>query len=129
MYTYSFEKLEVWKESKEFTKKIYGVTSKFPESEKFGLISQIRRASVSICSNIAEGSARQTDKDKARFTTIAFSSAVEVLNQLIISRELNLLSEEEYQNCRSLLESITNKLNALRKYQITKSTNQQINTH
>lgn len=121
MYTYSFEKLEVWQEAKEFTKIIYELTSKFPDSEKFGLTSQIRRATVSICSNVAEGSARKTDKDKARFTTIAFSSA-EVLNQLIISKELGFLPDEDYQKSRSELESITNKLNSLRKYQLSKIT-------
>ena len=122
MYTYSFVKLEVWQEAKEFTKIIYIITSKFPDNEKFGLTSQIRRATVSICSNIAEGSARKTSKDKAHFTTIAFSSAVEVLNQLIISKELDFLSEEEYIKSRSQLESITNKLNSLRKYQLNKLT-------
>jgi four helix bundle protein len=55
MYKYSFEKLEVWKEAIKFTVTIYNITSKFPDTEKFGLISQIRRASVSISSNIAEG--------------------------------------------------------------------------
>ena len=78
MYTYSFEKLDVWKEAKEFTKSIYILTSTYPDSEKFGLISQLRRASVSICSNIAEGSARNSFKDKAHFTTMAFGSAIEV---------------------------------------------------
>lgn len=100
MYTYSFEKLDVWKESKKFTKLVYALTTKFQDSEKFNLTSQLRRASVSICSNIAEGSARTTEKDKARFTTISFSSAVEVLNQLIIAKELSFLSEEEYINSR-----------------------------
>ncbi len=80
MHIYSFEKLEVWVASKSFTKEIYIVTSGFPESEKFGLISQIRRASISICSNLAEGSARASFKDKAHFTNMAFSSAIEVLN-------------------------------------------------
>ncbi|EOG6905277.1 four helix bundle protein [Flavobacterium psychrophilum] len=80
MFTYSFEKLEVWVESKNFSKSIYLVTSKFPDNEKYGLISQLRRASISICSNIAEGSARNSFKDKAHFTTMAFSSAVKVLN-------------------------------------------------
>ena len=120
MYTYSFEKLEDWNEAKEFTKTVYLLTSKFPDSEKFGLTSQIRRASVSICSNIAEGSARKTDKDKAFFTTIAFSSAVEVLNQLIICKDLQFLNVEDYKKCRFQIESITNKLNALRNYQINK---------
>lgn len=126
MYTFSFEKLNVWVEAKEFTKVIYLRTEKFPESEKFGLISQLRRASISICSNIAEGSARKSFKDKAHFTTLAFSSTVEVLNQLIIAFELNLLTKNEYLKLRSDLESITNKLNSLRNYQINESSNTQI---
>ncbi|MEY4085517.1 MAG: hypothetical protein RL074_1304 [Bacteroidota bacterium] len=117
MYTYSFEKLEVWNESKEFTKSIYTITTTFPDQEKFGLVSQLRRASVSICSNIAEGSARNTYKDKAHFTTMAFSSAIEVINQLIISFEMDFISEEVYSKLRLELESITNKLNGLRNYQ------------
>ncbi len=121
MYTFSFEKLEVWIEAKEFSKMIYQLTSKFPESEKYGLISQLRRASISIASNIAEGSARKTYKDKAHFTTIAFGSSVEVLNQLIISYELNFITESDYLHLRKHLESITNKLNSLRNYQLEKS--------
>ena len=121
MYIFSFEKLEVWIEAKEFSKLIYQITSKFPDTEKFGLISQLRRASISIASNIAEGSARKSFKDKAHFTTMAFGSSVEVLNQLIISFELNLVSEVDYLKLRVHLESITNKLNSLRNYQIEKS--------
>lgn len=117
MYTYSFEKLDVWREAKDFTKEIYGITSIFPENEKFGMTSQLRRASVSICSNIAEGSARKTNRDKAHFTTISFGSAVEVLNQLILAAELGFISHENYLNLRIKLESITNKLNALRNHQ------------
>jgi four helix bundle protein len=117
MYTYSFEKLEVWNESKEFTKSIYTITTTFPDQEKFGLVSQLRRASVSICSNIAEGSARKTYKDKAHFTTMAFSSDIEVINQLILSFEMDFISEEVYSKLRLGLESITNKLNGLRNYQ------------
>jgi four helix bundle protein len=118
MYVFSFEKLEVWLEAKEFSKVIYEITSNFPDTEKFGLTSQLRRASISIASNIAEGSARKSYKDKAHFTTMAFGSAVEILNQLIISFELNFVSEVDYLKLREKLESITNKLNALRNYQI-----------
>jgi four helix bundle protein len=121
MYIFSFEKLEVWAEAKEFSKSIYEITSKFPDTEKFGLTSQLRRASISIASNIAEGSARKSYKDKAHFTSLAFSSAVEVLNQLIISFELNFISEVDYLKLREKLESITNKLNSLRNYQVDKS--------
>jgi four helix bundle protein len=120
MYIYSFEKLEVWNESKEFTKSIYILTSTFPDSEKFGLVSQLRRASVSICSNIAEGSARKSYKDKAHYTTMAFSSTVEVLNQLILSFELGFIKENDYLKLRQDIESVTNKLNGLRNYQIDK---------
>jgi four helix bundle protein len=121
MYSYSFEKLEVWVEAKDFTKSAYHITSKFPDTEKFGLVSQIRRASVSMCSNIAEGSARKSYKDKAHFTTMAFGSSVEVLNQLILSYELSFISKEDYFRLRKMLESITNKMNALRNFQMTKS--------
>ncbi|MFY0482179.1 four helix bundle protein [Flavobacterium sp. PLA-1-15] len=124
MYIYSFEKLEVWNEAKELAKNIYSITLKFPDVEKFGLISQLRRASVSICSNIAEGSARNSFKDKAHFTTMAFSSAVETLNQVILSFELNFITEKEYIKLRSDIESITNKLNALRNFQISKAKEQ-----
>ncbi|WP_020212546.1 four helix bundle protein [Flavobacterium rivuli] len=118
MYVYSFEKLEVWIEAKEFTKTIYKLTSGFPDSEKYVLVSQLRRAAISICSNVAEGSARNSYKDKAHFTVMAFSSAVEVLNQIIISFELDFITEKQYQDSRILLESITNKLNGLRNFQI-----------
>ena len=118
MYVYSFEKLEVWIEAKEFTKTIYKLTSVFPDSEKFVMVSQLRRVVISICSNIAEGSARNSYKDKAHFTTMAFSSAVEVLNQIIISFELGFITETQYQDSRISLESITNKLNGLRNFQV-----------
>ena len=121
MYVYSFEKLEVWKEAKELAKSIYVLTSKFPETEKFGLVAQLRRAAISVCSNIAEGSARNSFKDKSHFTTMAFGSSVEILNQLILSFELNFISENDYLELRHQIEGITNKLNALRNYQKEKS--------
>ncbi|MDI1317285.1 four helix bundle protein [Flavobacterium sp.] len=101
MYIFSFEKLEVWIEAKNFSKTIYAITSKFPETEKFGLISQLRRASISIASNMAEGSARKSFKDKAHFTSMAFSSAVEVLNQFILSFELTFVTETDYLHLRN----------------------------
>ncbi|TVZ56495.1 four helix bundle protein [Lutibacter sp. Hel_I_33_5] len=118
MHTFSFEKLEVWKEAISLSKNIYGLTGKFPTSEKFGLINQLRRASVSISSNLAEGTSRATNKDKAHFTTISYSSTMEVLNQLILSKELKYISEAEYINLRTSIYKITNMLNALRKAQL-----------
>lgn len=119
MHKYSFEKLDVWVISKDFTKHIYTITSSFPDTEKFGLISQLRRASVSICSNIAEGTSRLSHKEKAHFSTMAYSSAIEVLNQLIICFELSLISENDYSSLRISLETITNKINSLRKHQLS----------
>lgn len=122
MYVYSFEKLEVWKESKKLTKIIYQITSSYPENEKFGLTSQLRRASISVCSNLAEGSARITPKDKAHFSTMSYSSLIEVLNQIIISYELDFISESDYLNFGNLIESLSNKINSLRKFQLNEST-------
>ena len=118
MFEYSFEKLEVWKESIELVKLIYKVTNQFPSEEKFGLVSQLRRATVSISSNLAEGTSRITNKDKAHFTTMSFSSAMEVLNQLIIAKELEFINNEDYNNLREKISKITNMLNSLRKAQL-----------
>lgn len=116
MHIYSFEKLEVWKEAIQLAVKTYKITDLYPTEEKFGLISQIRRCSVSVSSNIAEGTARLTNKDKAHFMTLSYSSALELLNQAIISKELKFISEENYKNIRFEVESITNKINALRNH-------------
>jgi len=119
-YTYSFEKLEVWNLSVSFVKEIYKVTENYPEKEKFGLISQLRRASVSVPSNLAEGSSRMTNKNKAHFTQIAFGSLMELLCQLIISKELGYLDEKKLSELREKIEEIANKLNALHKFQLSK---------
>jgi four helix bundle protein len=116
MHTYSFEKLEVWKESIQLSIKIYKVTHNFPDDEKFGLISQMRRCSISISSNIAEGTARTSNKDKAHFMNMAYGSSLELLNQCVISKELEFFSEENYKNIRLDVEYITNKINALRNH-------------
>jgi len=121
MKTYSFEKLETWKEAVSLVKDIYRVTENFPKEERFGLTSQLRRASISIASNLAEGTSRKTNKDKAHFTTMAFSSAMEILNQLIISVELNFVSEKDYILVRTKIEKITNMLNALRNHQLNEN--------
>ena len=118
MYVFSFEKLEVWKESILLVKTIYDLTDNFPSTEKFGLISQLRRASISISSNLAEGTSRNTDKDKAHFSTMAYSSTMEVLNQLLISKELNFINDKDYLEIRKHIYKISNMLNALRKSQL-----------
>ena len=117
-YTFSFEKLNVWIDSKELVKSIYLITKEFPSEEKFGLTNQLRRASISISSNLAEGTSRISNKDQAHFSTMAFSSLMEVLNQIIISYELKFIDETNYLNIRTEIEKIASKLNALRKAQL-----------
>ncbi|HMI07367.1 MAG TPA: four helix bundle protein [Flavobacterium sp.] len=90
-----FKDLEIWKQSRILCSEIYLITKDFPEQEKFGLTNQLRRASVSIPSNIAEGSARNTNKDFCRFLDIALGSAYEVETQLLIAGDLNFISEEK----------------------------------
>lgn len=118
MKTYSFEKLLVWQKSRRLAVAIYKTTKEFPKEELFGMISQMRRCSISIASNIAEGSGRQTLKEKARFTEIAYASALELLNQLMISLDLEYLKEENYIELRTEIEEITFMLDALRKSQV-----------
>ena len=118
MKTYSFEKLLVWQKSKKITVNIYKLTSTFPKEELFGISNQMRRSSVSIVSNVAEGSGRQNAKEKARYTEIAYSSALELLSQLIISLDLEYIDQESYLGIRTQIEEITFMLDALRKSQI-----------
>ncbi len=89
--------LEVYKKSIELVKNIYEVTAKFPSSEQFGLVMQLRRAVVSIPSNIAEGNARNSDKETSRFVDIALGSLAEVDTQLLIAKELNFVTNEIYE--------------------------------
>lgn len=118
MYIFSFEKLNVWKESNMLVKCIYEITKEFPDDERFGLVSQLRRASISVSSNLAEGTSRNTNKDKVHFTTISYSSLMEVLNQLIISKELQFLSQEKYIEIRQHIEKVADMLNSLKKSQL-----------
>lgn len=119
-YIYSFENLDVWKIAKDFVIKLYRITNNFPDCEKFGIILQIRRAAVSVASNLAEGNSRTTNKDQAHFTQMAYGSMMEIVCQLIISKELGYLSKNDYDLLRDKAEEITNKLNALKKYQLNK---------
>jgi four helix bundle protein len=120
MYTYSFEKLEVWQNARDLAKQIYIVTKSYPEEEKFGLINQMRRAVISISSNIAEGSGRTSSKDYAHFIQIAYGSLLELLNQLILSVDLEYISDSSYLDLRANVEEISNKLNSLRTYLLGK---------
>mgnify|MGYP000846298748 CR=1 FL=1 len=116
MKEYGFEKLEVWKISRELAGKIYQITKKFPEDEKFGLINQMRRSSVSISSNLAEGSTRTTNKDRVYFITISYGSLMELLNQLILSYDFEFINENEYIDLRNMIADLSKKLSAYRNF-------------
>ena len=92
---YSFEKLRVWQEAKKLVVSVYRITNNFPKSELYVFTTQLRRASLSVASNKAEGSSRKTPKDQARLFSIAYSSLIEVLNQLIIAEELEYISQKD----------------------------------
>lgn len=98
MYKYSFEDLDVWILASELAVDIYKTTENFPKSELFGLTSQLRRASISVSSNIAEGSGRSTQNDKAHFSVMAYGSLMEVQSQLLISEKLNLIPKKTLKN-------------------------------
>ncbi len=115
MYTYYFEKLTVWQDSKQLVILIYTITKKFPTTERYGLASQLQRAAVSVPTNISEGSARRTAKDQMHFYNLAFASLMETLNLLIIAYEIGYLDQNSYTDFRSLVDKIANKINALNK--------------
>ena len=118
MKTYSFEKLNVWQNSRKLALLIYRLTKKFSKDELFGMTSQMRRCSISIASYIAEGSGRHSPKDKARFTEISYSSALELLNQVIISKDLEYISDDDYEILRYEIDQITSMLDGLYKSQL-----------
>lgn len=99
----TFEDLEVWQKSRQLTLYIYRLTKGFPAEERYGLISQMRRASISVSSNIAEGFARLHVKDKERFYVTASASLSELLSQLIVSKDLNYITHEELMAGKELL--------------------------
>jgi four helix bundle protein len=92
----TFTDLHTWQEGHKLVLMIYKETEKFPDKERYGIIDQMRRAAVSITSNIAEGFSRRSSKEKNRFYCMAQASLVELQNQLIISRDVGYLSDNEF---------------------------------
>jgi four helix bundle protein len=112
-YKYSFEKLDVWQDARKFVTEIYKISGTFPSEEKFGLCSQLQRASVSVVSNIAEGVSRQSDKEKIRFIEISYGSLMEVYCQLYISLDLKYLTIDQFETCKMRIDAIARQLSAL----------------
>lgn len=119
-HRFSFEKLLVWQEAKDLTVQVYQLTRDFPSEEKFALVQQIRRSATSVCANIAEGSSRTTAKDQAHFTTVAYGSLIELLNHLLIAKELKFVEETQLGELRTLIQSISIKLSGLKKSQLSR---------
>lgn len=115
MKEYSFEKLEVYIEARTFVKSIYSVSGNFPEAERFALTAQIHRAAVSVTSNIAEGTSRTSNKDKAHFLEMSYGSLMEVVSQLQIAMDLGYISQQQYADLQPPIENISYKLYALRR--------------
>lgn len=113
---HNFKELNSWQEAKDLSVLIYKITNNFPASEIYGIASQIKRAAVSIPSNIAEGAGRNTDKDFSRFIAIALGSAFELETQIIIVHELNYIEAELYKELLLKINEIQKKLVNFQKY-------------
>ena len=118
MYQYYFEKLDVFQRTRKLVASVYRVTDNFPADERFSMTSQVRRAALSILANIAEGNSRITQKDQAHFTSISFSSLMELLSLTMICSDLNYISVETYNSFRLDVDIIAIQLVALRKAQL-----------
>ena len=105
---HNFQKLEVWQVSMDLTTEIYQSTSKFPQNEVYGLTSQMRRSSISIPSNIAEGSGRRTNKEFVHFLSIANGSSYELQSQIRVSENIGYISEKT-------MDGLLEKLNSVQK--------------
>ncbi|MCG8412383.1 MAG: four helix bundle protein [Bacteroidales bacterium] len=115
---HNFKELIIWQKARELVKEIYIVVNLFPDDEKFGLISQIKRASVSIPANIAEGAGRNSDKDFTRFLSIANGSSYELETLIILSLDLKYLNKSEFEiiidrikEIQKMIYSFKNKIN------------------
>ncbi len=111
---FNFEKLDTWNEAIAFADLVYSLTRGFPDEERFGLTNQMRRAAVSISSNIAEGSSRSSRPDFARFVEIATGSLFEVVSQSTIGMRQGFLSQEQYRQLYEAAEKQGRMLSGLR---------------
>lgn len=100
------KKLDVWVASIDFVKEVYLITGRFPDDEKYGLVSQLRRAAVSVPSNISEGASRHTEADRKRFFIIARSSLAEADTQIELSIRLGLINPSETETLSELANKV-----------------------
>lgn len=113
---FNFEKLESWQKAIDFADSVYRMTKVFPNDERFGLTNQMRRAAVSISSNLAEGSSRNSHTDYARFVEIATGSVFEVVSQSFISNRQGFLDDTGFRSLYADAEELSRMLSGLRSY-------------
>ena len=118
MAKFGFERLDVWQNAIDLTVKLYKITETFPKEEVYNLTSQIRRAAVSVSSNIAEGNYRDTANDKARFVTIAYGSVMEIYNQIIVANKLGYIGEDILSDLRGDISLIAKQLTKLKNFHL-----------
>jgi len=123
---HSFERLDVWKETRKLVVKVYRITSAFPSEERYGLTSQMRRAVISISNNLSEGTSRHSFRDQARFTEVSFGSLVELIDDTIHSLDLGFISESEYIDLRIDYDKIGPMIDGLRKSQVLRDQSKDI---
>jgi four helix bundle protein len=109
----NYKDLRVWEEAHRLTLAVYKTTQAFPKEERFGLTSQIRRASSSIAANLAEGCGRRSDGEMGRFVQIAMGSGAELSYHLLLARDLGFVSEEQHSELNASLERVLRMLSAL----------------
>lgn len=112
----SFRELEAYKHGKTVIKEVYQLLKKFPREEQYALCDQLRRAAISITSNIAEGSGRTSNKEKIHFLEFSYASLLEVLSQLDVAMDLGYITEEEFNNFEAMADRESRLLSGLTAY-------------
>ena len=111
---FRFEKLQAWQKAMDWAQQVYAATSRFPDDERYGLTAQLRRAAVSVCSNIAEGSGRVSDREFAHFVGLSYGSLMEALCQCKLAVRLDYLSESDLSGLECGAEELSRMLSGLR---------------
>ena len=121
VFQFQFEKLKVWQEARELVALVYQLLERFPRNENYVLCDQLRRAAISVPSNIAEGSGRFSIKEQVHFFEIAFGSLMELYCQLLLAADLGYISEEDVKVVKARVFSVTRMLSRLRSSKISDS--------
>lgn len=117
---YSFESLKVWQESRKLVVNVYQLLDEFPSFERYALCDQLRRAIISVPSNLAEGSGRTSIKEQIHFIEISYGSLMESYNQLIIAADLEYIDKQSLENLKPSINNVARMLNGLRNSYVNK---------